>query len=149
MKQVAFIDNLGEIKYIISPGGDDDYVDGQVYGDYTAKDIPSDSDPTSFMQENHWNGTIWEYRGLRPSIFHKWTASDGWIIDGDFFLQRVRAERDRLLAVSDWTQVADSPLTTEEMQAWASYRQSLRDLPSTILVEESFEEISWPTPPNS
>lgn len=39
---------------------------------------------------------------------------------------RVRAERDNLLTASDWTQVADVPVDKE---AWAVYRQALRNLP--------------------
>lgn len=39
-----------------------------------------------------------------------------------------RRERDRRLAVSDWTQVADSPLDAVAKKAWADYRQALRDL---------------------
>ena len=38
----------------------------------------------------------------------------------------VRAARDRALSASDWTQVADAPV---DKQAWATYRQALRDLP--------------------
>jgi hypothetical protein len=38
----------------------------------------------------------------------------------------VRAERDRLLRASDWTQVADAPV---DQEAWALYRQALRDVP--------------------
>lgn len=45
-------------------------------------------------------------------------------------LDKLRIERDKALAESDWTQMADSPLTNSEKQAWADYRQSLRDLPS-------------------
>jgi hypothetical protein len=40
----------------------------------------------------------------------------------------VRNERNRLLAASDWTQVADAPVDRE---AWATYRQQLRDFPAT------------------
>ena len=39
---------------------------------------------------------------------------------------QVRAARDRALSASDWTQVADAPVDKE---AWATYRQALRDLP--------------------
>ena len=42
----------------------------------------------------------------------------------------VRDQRNRLLAESDWTQMADSPLTDEEKSAWATYRQALRDITS-------------------
>lgn len=37
-----------------------------------------------------------------------------------------REKRDLLLAQSDWTQVADTPVDKQE---WATYRQALRDLP--------------------
>ena len=40
----------------------------------------------------------------------------------------MRHHRDRLLAESDWTQVADAPVNCE---AWATYRQALRDFPAT------------------
>jgi len=55
-----------------------------------------------------------------------------------------RALRSRLLAASDWTQVADSPLTAESRAAWAAYRQALRD----ITQQATFpQEIIWPTQP--
>lgn len=47
-------------------------------------------------------------------------------------LQGLREKRDELLLQSDWTQLQDSPLTDAQRQAWATYRQSLRDLPSTV-----------------
>lgn len=53
----------------------------------------------------------------------------------------VRAERDRRLLASDWTQLPDVPLSTKE--AWASYRQALRDI---TLQADPFN-IVWPTPP--
>jgi hypothetical protein len=56
----------------------------------------------------------------------------------------VRQERDRRLAECDWTQVADVPLTEEEKNEWRTYRQILRDLPSTI-VGVSF--VNWPLKP--
>jgi hypothetical protein len=54
---------------------------------------------------------------------------------------QMRATRNELLTSCDWTQVADAPIDKE---AWANYRQSLRDLPS----QEGFpNEITWPTEP--
>ena len=44
----------------------------------------------------------------------------------------LRSQRDALLAQSDWTQLQDSPLTDAQRQSWATYRQSLRDLPATV-----------------
>jgi hypothetical protein len=55
-----------------------------------------------------------------------------------------RQQRNFLLAASDWTQVADAPLTEEQKTAWAIYRQALRDIPS----QEGFPaEINWPEAP--
>lgn len=49
-------------------------------------------------------------------------------IPAEYFLERMRLHRDRLLKESDWTQVADAPV---DQQAWATYRQTLRDFPTT------------------
>ena len=40
----------------------------------------------------------------------------------------MRKVRDSMLKESDWTQVADAPIDRE---AWATYRQALRDFPAT------------------
>lgn len=40
----------------------------------------------------------------------------------------MRSIRDRLLVESDWTQLPDVPV---DHQAWADYRQKLRDFPKT------------------
>jgi len=42
----------------------------------------------------------------------------------------LRSERNSLLSSSDWTQGNDSQLSDEDKTSWATYRQSLRDLPS-------------------
>ena len=57
---------------------------------------------------------------------------------------QVRAERDRLLAECDWTQVADAPLSSAEKEAWAVYRQALRDIPQT---QDDPDDIVWPETP--
>jgi hypothetical protein len=46
----------------------------------------------------------------------------------EWWSERMRIQRDRLLAESDWTQLPDS---SADKQAWADYRQALRDLPAT------------------
>lgn len=62
----------------------------------------------------------------------------------DFRAVEVRTERDNLLAQSDWTQVSDSPLSTAEKEAWAAYRQDLRDISD----QPNFPyQITWPTAP--
>lgn len=49
----------------------------------------------------------------------------------DDFLGVLRADRDRFLADSDWTQANDSPLSDEKKAEWRVYRQTLRDLPAS------------------
>lgn len=56
----------------------------------------------------------------------------------------VLPKRQQLLLDSDWTQLPNGPLSTEQQQAWATYRQSLRD----ITAQSGYPfEITWPTPP--
>lgn len=59
---------------------------------------------------------------------------------------RVSAYRKRsnLLNSSDWTQLPDCKLSAELKEAWAVYRQALRDITS----QEGFPNtITWPTQP--
>jgi hypothetical protein len=53
-----------------------------------------------------------------------------------------RAERNALLAATDWTQAADVPQATKDK--WASYRQALRDVPAQSGFPAS---IVWPAKP--
>ena len=63
------------------------------------------------------------------------------VVRTDLILTEVRANRDVLLDACDWTQVADSPLSDSKTTEWATYRQALRDLPST-------DPIVFPTEPS-
>lgn len=53
----------------------------------------------------------------------------------------VRSRRNAMLSASDWTQLPDVPLATKE--AWATYRQALRDV---TLQADPFA-IVWPVSP--
>lgn len=54
----------------------------------------------------------------------------------------VRTERQRLLNMSDWTQLADVP--SEVQETWRKYRQALRDVPA----QSGFpEKVKWPKAP--
>ena len=57
----------------------------------------------------------------------------------------VRAERAKKLTETDWTQVADSPLSSDKKTEWAAYRTSLRDLPSASGFPHT---MTWPTEPS-
>lgn len=54
----------------------------------------------------------------------------------------IKLIRQGKLRKSDYTQMPDWP---GDKQAWADYRQALRDLPQTYT---NAEDIIWPTPPS-
>ena len=55
----------------------------------------------------------------------------------------VRKRRNELLLNSDWTQIEDVPVNK---QAWAAYRQALRN----ITLQEGFPwSVTWPSTPSS
>ena len=53
----------------------------------------------------------------------------------------IRSKRNGFLTQSDWTQLEDSK---ENKDAWATYRQELRDIPKTFSTPES---VIWPSKP--
>lgn len=58
--------------------------------------------------------------------------------------EMVRAERDWLLMSSDYTQLPDPPLNSQQKQAYVLYRQTLRDITN----QTGFPwDVIWPTEP--
>tara|TARA_R100000388_G_scaffold90091_1_gene71272 strand:- start:899 stop:1105 length:207 start_codon:yes stop_codon:yes gene_type:complete len=55
-----------------------------------------------------------------------------------------RAERTNRLTGTDWTQLSDAPITATKKAEYATYRQALRDLPSST---SDFANPTWPTEP--
>jgi len=55
--------------------------------------------------------------------------------------EQIRSKRNNLLALSDYTQMADWP---GDKTAWATYRQTLRDLPQTYT---NAADVVWPSKP--
>ena len=64
-------------------------------------------------------------------------------------LRLLREERNRRLVETDWTQYRDVSLSNDS--DWQTYRQSLRDLPSTALPEldenGQLINVTWPEKP--
>ena len=60
---------------------------------------------------------------------------------------RIRAERDRLLTESDWTQGNDTPLSDADKAKWTTYRASLRTLPVDQSSKTTYASITWPDKP--
>lgn len=92
---------------------------------------PADTDTT--IDNNEVMGLI----GENFATYVAPTQSELYEIVSD----EVREQRNRLLATSDWTQVADAPV---DQAAWATYRQSLRDITDQVGFPEN---VDWPVPP--
>ena len=74
----------------------------------------------------------WDVISASPEEIAQREASQG---------QNIRLQRNQKLAESDWTQLADSAV---DKQAWAVYRQALRDVPA----QAGFPwEVVWPEKP--
>lgn len=58
----------------------------------------------------------------------------------------IRDLRTKLLKASDWTQAIDSPLSDSKKAEWQTYRQQLRDWPSTNTAT-TVADVVWPTKP--
>jgi hypothetical protein len=60
--------------------------------------------------------------------------------------EQVRGQRDWLLSSSDWSQVADAPLSANDRLNWQDYRRELRD----VTLQPGFPtEVTWPIAPNN
>ena len=65
-------------------------------------------------------------------------------------MDRVRFQRNNILAQTDWRMTTDYPYA--DQPAWASYRTALRNLPATAnptLDEQGNLVVDWPTPPSN
>ena len=76
-------------------------------------------------------------------------------ITNEMVVQEFRIIRNALLIESDKIMISDYPITEEKREEWKVYRQSLRELPSTIdltqlKMNSRFELINftWPQKPS-
>lgn len=82
----------------------------------------------------------------RPGEFHDFDIpSKTWVLNQDRAWAAVRAQRNAMLADSDWTDTvsAQARLDSKTTEAWDAYRQALRDItqqPDPLAIE-------WPAAP--
>lgn len=107
---------------------------GEYTGFYT-KEIHGDKIPTPNVElnEEQWTQAYsysregkWKWiNGEHTFVPYLQTQLDEWELDA------VRIKRNELLIKSDWTQIPNNPLTSEQQAEWADYRQRLRDMTNT------------------
>ena len=99
--------------------------------DVTSLDLPSD------LKDN-LNKYCFDNGVLRELTETEVSAND---FSDEDYLNSIRLERTKRLAECDWTQVPDAPVDKE---AWATYRQALRDFTNTV---EDVRNPVWPAKP--
>ena len=129
--------------------------DSEGVPDYSGEDyeiVETEVDVQEFYQSGHITNTIdgtsyhLKWDASKKEVVKDDTAKAAWELAEEW--KRIRAERTRLLAESDWTQGGDSPLTTQKKSDWAKYRTSLRTLPDDQSSETKYSDITWPTKPS-
>ena len=62
--------------------------------------------------------------------------------------KRIRTQRNRLLAETDWVVIKARENGGQVPTAWKTYRVALRDLPAEQSDKTKYSEITWPTQPS-
>lgn len=108
-------------------------------------DIPADA--VSITSEQHQNLMTAQMNGQRiMADDNGFPVAVDVPFDPEVAIASMRARRDDLLRACDHSQMADYPISASQRQAWADYRQQLRDLPETITDPA---DIDWPIEPES
>ena len=148
MSTVAFVDASGLISNILYPGVGQEYTEGQeVNGGLIARILPDDADRSQVSTTWHWHDNQWKTdKPIKTSKYQYW--EDGqWKINTEGLQKDIRGTRVRILQSTDWTQLADAPLTDSKKAEWAVYRQALRDMPTSNSSATSLDAVTWPTEP--
>lgn len=146
---IAIVDDQGDCSAIYTPGAvfDDEGVWANDPTKRVVHILVQLPDHVLFVKNNFYSeDDVWLPRDERPGDYYNWVNSV-WVSDSDRLLAEVRQQRDTLLFKSDWTQLADVPLTTARIVSWAAYRQELRDAPRLNAGVTHIEQVAWPTPP--
>ena len=98
-------------------------------------------------QEAIWTAAsgMFEFPTIDDGTEQRFIAKEDYIKPLSYSWDTLRTKRNTLLAESDWTQLSDSPLTTEQKSSFATYRQDLRDITDDY---SSPVDVIWPTKPD-
>jgi hypothetical protein len=148
MNKVALIANNGEVNHVISTHVDTMYLDGSTYNGLLARHLPIDANNDEYISRKYWDfvSNVWADRAPRPTVAMIW-QDNTWVLDVEALFSEIRQHRDMNLALSDWTQFPDSPLSDNKKVEWAAYRQVLRDIPYTYSEAIFLDDIIWPIKP--
>jgi len=69
------------------------------------------------------------------------------IVEFDMAMEDLRAKRNKDLQDSDWTQLPDNTLTSEQRNAWMQFRTELRNITNGLTTVEQVNNIDYPDKP--
>ena len=69
------------------------------------------------------------------------------IVEFDMAMEDLRAKRNKDLQDSDWTQLPDNTLTSEQRNAWMLFRTELRNITNGLTTVEQVNNIDYPDKP--
>ena len=69
------------------------------------------------------------------------------IVEFDMAMADLRAKRNKDLQDSDWTQLPDNTLTSEQRNAWMQFRTELRNITNGLTTVEQVNNIDYPDKP--
>lgn len=69
------------------------------------------------------------------------------IVEFDMAMEVLRAKRNKDLQDSDWTQLPDNTLTSEQKNAWMTFRTELRNITNGLTTVDEVKAVAFPTKP--
>ena len=70
------------------------------------------------------------------------------IVEFDMAMEDLRSKRNKDLQDSDWTQLPDNTLTSEQRNAWMQFRTELRNITNGLTTVEQVKNVDYPDKPN-
>jgi len=107
------------------------------------------------LYDSDYDTLEWSEKNSIPKPTKEDLESKLAVINAAEPMKRLRSHRDKLLQECDWVVTKASETGVAETDAWKTYRQALRDLPSTqtpemeteLTTQLGIKNVTWPTKP--
>ena len=143
--------DTGEVQYVMSIADNTLYTNGGTHNGLKTILIPAITDHVELIDLNYYDysASAFATRSARPTAYYKWNTSKQWEVDTTTLMVDLRTERNIRLEKCDWTQLADSPLSSDIKADWVTYRQVLRDITKDLKDDlDTLDGFGWPTAPS-
>jgi hypothetical protein len=97
------------------------------------------------VSNNDINTIVWE-NGTTP-ISKADIQAQLPIVEFDMAMADLRTKRNKDLQDSDWTQLPDNTLTSEQRNAWMQFRTELRNITNGLNTVEQVKNVDYPDKP--